>query len=174
MAYDLFTVIAKWQELGVFGVLLPFLLVFALTFAILQKTKILGADHRNLNIIVSVVLGLLFLQNVYLVELVQLFLPKIGMAMLFFLMFMLLVGVFMGDKVWGEGNGWKTAAIILAAIGLLWASFSDYADTGVLWWLEDFLASIGLSIQSLVFLIVIIVALYLMTREGGHGGKPKT
>ncbi len=173
MAYDLFTVIATWQELGVFGVLLPFLLVFALSFAILQKTKILGEGHRNLNIIVAVVLGLLFLQNVYLVELVQSFLPKIGMAMLFFLMFLLLVGVFMGDKVWGEGNGWKTTAVILAALGLLWASFADYEGTGVLWWLEEFLASIGLSTQSLVFLIVIVLALYLMTREGDKGGKPK-
>ncbi len=164
MAYDLFTVIQTWQDVGVFGVLLPFLLIFTISFAILQKSKILGDAHKNLNVIVSAVLGLLFLQNIYLVGLVQTFLPKIGMALLFFIMFLLLMGTFMGDTATTWAGTWKWAALILAAIAVLWASMSDFEGGGVLWWLQDFLDSIGLNLQMLGLLLVVGVVIFLITR----------
>ncbi len=45
------------REVGVFDFLLPFLLIFSIIFAILEKTKILGEDKSNINIIVSTVIG---------------------------------------------------------------------------------------------------------------------
>ena len=40
-------------------VILPFLLVFAVVFAILQKTKILGEGKKQIDAIVSLVIGLI-------------------------------------------------------------------------------------------------------------------
>lgn len=155
MAYDFFSVIASWQEIGVYGVLLPFLLIFTLTFAILQKTKILGDKHKNLNIIVSFVLGLLFLQNVYLVESIQIFLPKIAYALLFFLMFLLLIGVFTGSA--DTFKKWTWVAVVLAVLALLWASSSDYTGGFLDWWrdspeLSQFIW-IGLIVGGLIWLV---------------------
>ena len=40
---------------------LPFLLVFTLVFAILDKTKLLGEEKRQINAIMSLVIGLILL-----------------------------------------------------------------------------------------------------------------
>ena len=46
------------ERWGVSDILLPFLLIFAIVFAILEMTKIFGADKKNINVIVSLVMGL--------------------------------------------------------------------------------------------------------------------
>src|SRR3989344_8777090 len=44
---------------GLTDVMLPFLLVFTLLFAVLEKTKVLGDQKRNLNLTISLVISLL-------------------------------------------------------------------------------------------------------------------
>src|SRR3990172_7462533 len=50
----------RLQELGVFDVLLPFILIFTIVFAILQKVKIFGTDEkvRSYNAVIALVMGL--------------------------------------------------------------------------------------------------------------------
>ena len=43
----------------------PFLLVFFIIFGVLQKTKLLGSDNKQLNAFVSFVIGLIFVSAVY-------------------------------------------------------------------------------------------------------------
>jgi len=38
--------------------ILPFVLIFTLIFAILQKTKLLGEDNRNVDVLIGLVVGL--------------------------------------------------------------------------------------------------------------------
>ena len=49
------------ESMGVAHVLLPFILVFTLVFAILEKSKILGSDGKSkkYNVVVALVIGLL-------------------------------------------------------------------------------------------------------------------
>ena len=170
MVYDLFQVIATWQQIGIYGVVLPFILVFTLCFAILEKTNILGQNKKNLNIIISLVMGLLFLQNVYLVERVQFFLPNVAFAVIVFLMLLLLMGVSMGDAagtMWA--NNWKWAALVLAVLALLWASTTDMAGFGFLdWW-----ASMDDSLKQMIFLGVFIALIVFFVQKGDSTGKPK-
>ena len=49
--------IYQWENVGVFDLLLPFLLIFAVLFAILTNSRILG-DHKGINAIISIVIGL--------------------------------------------------------------------------------------------------------------------
>ena len=42
----------------------PFLLIFFIVFAILEKTKILGDDKKQLNAVLAFVIGLIFLSVV--------------------------------------------------------------------------------------------------------------
>ncbi|MBT3721419.1 hypothetical protein HOG47_07255, partial [archaeon] len=46
------------ESLGLLDVLLPFLLIFTITFAVLQKSKILGDGGRRFNIIIAFVLAM--------------------------------------------------------------------------------------------------------------------
>jgi hypothetical protein len=50
--------ISNLEQLGLLDVLLPFLLIFTITFAVLQKSRILGEDSKRFNTIVSLVLAL--------------------------------------------------------------------------------------------------------------------
>ncbi len=51
-----------FQNLGIIDFFLPFIVVFAIVFAVLQKTKILGEPEKvkNMNAVIALVLGLLF------------------------------------------------------------------------------------------------------------------
>lgn len=47
--------LADW---GLFDVILPFILVFAIVYAVLHKTKILGEKSKNFNTVIALVMGL--------------------------------------------------------------------------------------------------------------------
>ena len=46
MALDLASILNNWNQMGMFSIVFPFLIIFAIVFAILQKTKIFG-DSAN-------------------------------------------------------------------------------------------------------------------------------
>src|SRR3989344_1351569 len=56
---------------GGFDVLLPFLLVFTIVFAILEKTNILGEDKKNFNVIIALVIGALLVSQTALVKIIN-------------------------------------------------------------------------------------------------------
>ena len=59
MAQNLQSMIVRLDALGLTDVILPFMLIFVIIFAILQKTKILGESRKNLNVVIAIVVGLL-------------------------------------------------------------------------------------------------------------------
>src|SRR3989338_2366626 len=172
MAYDLYSVITQWQEIGVYGVLLPFLLIFAISSAILEKIKIFGAGKKQINVLVSAILGLLFLQNVYLIERIQFILPKVAFSLLIFVLFLLLGGVLSG-KTHEASNGWSWLAFLAAAIFLIW-SLSPLESEGFGWDpVYYFFETIP---QWIVVIAIVGTILYFLTKEPGSsssGKKPK-
>ena len=52
---ELFQIMESW---GMLDVLLPFLLIFTVVFAVLQKAKIFGEDSKRFNVIIALVLGM--------------------------------------------------------------------------------------------------------------------
>ena len=58
MAYSqLQAYITQFENFGLFDVALPFLLIFTLFFAILEKISLFGKDKTNINVIVSLVIA---------------------------------------------------------------------------------------------------------------------
>lgn len=55
MQEGIFYRLADW---GLFDIILPFILVFAIVFAVLQKTKILGEKSKNFNTVIALVMGM--------------------------------------------------------------------------------------------------------------------
>ncbi len=73
---------------------LVFLLVFALVFAVLQKSKILGDNKRQIDSIVALVIALLTTSVGYALHLIAGLAPFLAVSLVIVLVFLLLVGVF--------------------------------------------------------------------------------
>jgi hypothetical protein len=82
-----------WESQGVFNVLMPFFLVFAIVFAMLQTTKVLGGK-KNIDLVIGLVAGLIFVSNQTLVKKLNDFLPTVSLLVLAGLLILILLGLF--------------------------------------------------------------------------------
>ena len=89
-------------------VVLIFLLIFVIIYAILQKTRILGDGKKNLNIMVAVIVGLLviiphvtgrFPPNADPVVIIGDALPSISIVLVAIIFLLIMIGVFGQEKV---------------------------------------------------------------------------
>jgi len=109
--------------------ILPFLLVFTLTFAILDKTKLLGEGKRQINAIISLVIGIILIGFPYAQGVIVKLIPFLAVSLVILFVFMLLYGFLAGTK---EGHvlpkGIKIALGIIVGLGVivavLWATGS--------------------------------------------------
>jgi len=103
----------------------PFLLVFFIVFAVLEKTKVLGDDKKQLNALVAFIIGLIFVGAVF---------PKIVVGNLILFLTVALVVMFVVLLLWGfiagdikEGfkipSGLKIALMIIVGIAVIIAVF---------------------------------------------------
>jgi len=111
-----------FKEFGLFDVVLPFLLVFTVVFAILEKTKILGTEKvgndalpkRNLNAVVAFVFGMLVIAANKVVDAINTALPNIVFLVVIIISFLMLVGSLYktGEFDLNEKEAaWKTAFV---------------------------------------------------------------
>ena len=70
----------------------PFLLMFFIVFAVLEKTKVLGDEKKQLNALVAFVIGLIFVGSVF---------PKLVVANMVLFLTVSLVIVFVVLLLWG-------------------------------------------------------------------------
>ncbi len=102
----------------------PFLLIFFIVFAVLEKTKILGENKRQLNALISFVIGLIFVAAVF---------PKIVVGNLILFLTVALVVMFVVLLLWGfvaggkEGfeisKGLKTFLMVIIGVAVVIALF---------------------------------------------------
>jgi len=146
-------IFSQLEGLGVYEYLLPFLLIFSITFAILEKVKILGEDKKNINIIVSVILALIFVTQFTLVSTLNSFLPKISLFIIVAIMALILFGIF-GAKV-HEGLGSIGLAIgaIVSLFAIYWG-LSPSLGFEIPFWVQN-----NFSVIILVLIIIIVIAL---------------
>ena len=91
-----------FRDFGLFDVVLPFLLVFTIVFAILEKTKILGTvkvggndlPNKNLNSMVAFVFGLLVVATANVVRAINESLPNIIILVVAAVSYLIMIGVF--------------------------------------------------------------------------------
>jgi|SRR3990167_5139384 len=167
---DLNEVLESFADIGGFNIVLPFLLIFAVTFAILQKIKLFGEEDKSkrVNGIVSFVLALFLISQQELVEIMLQFLPRVSMIVLVFLMLLLVVGIFKGNAAWSE---WLLGLGVVAAIAsVLWAIGASAGWNVPL--LDDFTdGDIGVLLSIGVFILVIWLVVKEPKESGSGSGK---
>jgi len=166
---DLMGLVYGFESIGGFDVILPFLLVFTLVFALMEKVKLFGETKKNVHVIVALVAAFFVVAQPNLVYLIQGFIPRVAMFIIVLLMGLLVMGMFglKGEKVVGWPLG---LAVVIAIFAILW---SLSAATGAYYWpLYNILTS--QDIAWLISLGVFILVIWLIVKEPGDGNKPKS
>ncbi len=145
-----------WNEMGVFSYVIPFLLIFAIVFAILKKTGILGDENDGILAIISVSIGLLALLNDHVSRFFEIIFPRFGIGLSIFLILIIMIGFFfpknenIGSMKWiGFSVG---IGVVIWALSS-WDEWTNYAGFGG-WFTENFWALIVLGIVIGVIAIV--------------------
>lgn len=153
---------------GLTDVLLPFLLIFVIVYAILQKAKILGEGKKNLNVVVSVVVALLvviphvtgrFPANSDPVLIINDALPQVSIVLVAVIFLMIMIGVFGQDFVMLGVTmpGWITL-ISFITIVLIFGGAAGWWSSGVGTTLEDFFGTEGVAVFIMLLTFGIIIA----------------
>ena len=147
--------------------ILPFLLVFFIVFAILEKTKLFGEGKKQLNALVAFVIGLIFVSVLYPTLVVSNLILFLTVALVCIFVILLLWGFIFGDIKEGFKPG-KWMKIVLAVvagiafiIAVIWAT--GFADNlgGFLFgqpWSNSFWTNFS-------FIVVIAIALALILSQ---------
>ena len=98
--------------------ILPFLLVFVLIFAILQKTKILGEEKRQVDALVSFAIAMILIAVPQPRDIVVNLMPWLAVGAAVMLVFLLLYGFVAGEEA--TGQKWQKIVFgILSAVFVL-------------------------------------------------------
>lgn len=152
------------NKLGVYDVILPFLLVFTIIFAILEKTKIFGTDKidgrelskKNINAMVAFVIAFLVIASTRLVGVINEVMANVVLLVILGVCFLLLIGVFFGDKEFTleKFPTWTKLLMVLMFIGIVVIFLNAL---GWLQYLFDLFNNINADwAASLVFIIIIV------------------
>src|SRR3989344_4181180 len=154
---DFGTLIAELQSLGVYDYFLPFLLIFAIVFAILEKTKIFG-DKTNINVVDSLVIGLLLIVQQPIVAIINNFLPKASLIIIIILIALIVISLIGGNPTKLSGSVFSVGVIVII-LALIWALSPN------LGWSLPF--DISERTKNLILLLIIFIALplFLVTRS---------
>lgn len=98
--------------------LLPFVLVFTLVFALLQKTKILGDEKKQVDSIVALIIGIILIAFPFARNIVVELMPFLAVSVAILLVFMLLYG-FVYGKTEDMHKGIKTTLLIIGSLALI-------------------------------------------------------
>ncbi|MBI2671491.1 hypothetical protein HYX16_01015 [Candidatus Woesearchaeota archaeon] len=167
--YDIF---GSFESFGVFDIALPFILIFTVIFAVLQKIKLFGGK-KNIDIIVAVVLAFLSVRSVFLVGLLNRFLPNTAIFLIIILMFLLMLGTFGGQFEGFKGYMIPIASII-SLIFVVLALSGDFLGYGYEFILPSFLADLFYDYQTratILFVAGMIIVIAVATSDSSsHGG----
>ena len=182
MASTLQNAINFFREFGLFDVILPFLFVFTVVYALLEKTRILGEDtvkgekipKRSLNSTVSFVVAMLVVATNKVVTAINAALPNVVLLIVLLICFLMLVGMFYKEGEFDFAKqyaGWTTgfAVVILIFIVLIFADSITYSGSES--WLDYLFNYVvanfsGAVIGSIIMFIIVISAVVYITRGG--------
>ncbi len=179
-AYNLEGFIRILEQWGLTDVLLPFLLIFVVMFAILQKTKILGDDKKRFNMAIALVIGLLVViphvlgmypPNADVVEILAKALPQVSILVVAILMLMILIGLLGAEATWmGSAlSGWVAIAAFIIIVIIFGGAAGWWRNW---WWFERFFGSDTIAV--IIMLLVFAIIIWFVTRGEGKGENMET
>lgn len=142
------------SEAGFFQYVLPFLLIFALVYAILSRIKVFE-ENKKVNGVIALAVGLLSLQF----ETVPIFFseifPRLGVGLAVILVILILLGLFLPDEQqqWVHYTLFGLVAIIVGVI--IYKSLGVFG-AGFTWSFSNFFSRYGPLLIAVIFIIVVV------------------
>lgn len=144
--------------------ILPFLLVFFIVFAVLEKTKIFGDNKKQLNALISFVVGIIFVGAVFPKLVVGNLILFLTVALIIVFVVLLLWGFLTGEEAKFSGKAVKIIAaiviIVAVAIFFFWTAGWQTTIFSTLFnqsWSKAFWTN-------LLFIVIIAIALALILK----------
>ena len=169
--YDLETFIIALENWGLTSIILPFLLIFTIVFAVFQKIKILG-EKKSYNIVIALVLSLTtviphvtgnYPMNYDPVLIINRFLPQVSLIVIAIVMLLLLVGLWGAESDWVAGNVVTSWIVILSVIAIIW-TFGAAANWWRGWyWLDNIFGQDTIAI--LVMILAFGLVIWFVTKD---------
>ena len=165
---ELFETMESW---GMLDVLLPFLLIFTVVFAVLQKAKIFGEDSKRFNVIIALVLGMVVViphilgtypEGQDAVLIINNLLPNVALVLIAIIMVLLLSGVF-GYEAKGAGG-----AIMIPAFAVIIWLFGISAG----WWENFGRFNIDPDTMAVVLVLLVFGIIIWIITAGENTFKP--
>lgn len=152
-------------------IVLPFLLVFTVIFAILQRTKILGEGKARIDAITALVIALIVVAYGYSTHIITTLMPFLAVSAVIILIFMLLYGFIAAGKEGADFSKFKIPAGIIIVIALTIAVLvaTGYWSTFIGWFTGNNSNAI---VTNVVFIGIIIAAIAIVL--GKKSGETKT
>ncbi|HTY44004.1 MAG TPA: hypothetical protein VMC80_02075 [Patescibacteria group bacterium] len=151
--------------------ILPFLLIFVIIYAILERTNLLGEKKHQINAIISFVIGLIFTGVLSSTKIVSNMVVFLAVTVVILFVILVLWGFIFGDKEGFKPAVWmKWVLGILAGVAfvgaVLWATGTFNSLTNIL-----FQQSWSNSLWTNFLFVVIIVAVLFIILRGAKEKK---
>jgi len=160
---EFFRTLESW---GLTDVMLPFLIIFTIMFAILQKTRVLGEGRKNMNMILSLAIALVVIiphvTDSYSspewdpVNIMNSALPTVSIVAIAIIMMLVLIGILGGEAKWmgGSLSGW-IAIIALAIIIIIFGGAADWWSAS---WLDNIIGQDAIAVIIIILVFGLIIA----------------
>ncbi len=165
---DFRAVIDSLVDIGFYSVFLPFILVYAIIFAILEKSKIFttGDDKqsKNVNAVVAFVFGLFVVASLQAVKYIESLIVNVVVFVIFILCILIVLGLIFGegymDLLKHKYVKWTIFAAVIITVLIVAANIFGFWD-----WLEDVFGDFGDSdtITGILVFLGIAGVLYWIT-----------
>ena len=180
-AFSFVGAIELLKNLGMFDVILPVLLVYAITFGILQRAKIFEKGkgdkqeaNKELNASIALVIALLFVSAANMTGIIQKFMPFVGLISVLSITFLMLVGLIGGNltDLLADGNFGKPLKGVLILLTSIAFLFTFGLAAG--WWTLTSASGLLLSGQGifttqnvsvLIFIAILVIAIFWITKS---------
>jgi surface polysaccharide O-acyltransferase-like enzyme len=156
------TILVEWM--------LPFLLVFVLIFAILEKSKLLGTGKEQINSLVSLSAAFLAVAVPYSREIIAELMPWLGVGLVSLFVFFILYAFIVGDKMF-EGADWLKYVLIgivaIFSLGVIFqvTGFWTFVESSVGFFNADMIGN------GLVIVVAILLIFWVFKSSNVGPGK---
>lgn len=163
MAITFTDMLNNWESYGVFSYVLPFLIIFAVVFGILQKSKIFGPSNevKGINAVLAAAIGFTSLQFDFVSTFFGTIFPRFGVGLSILLVAIIFLGLFVNDEdkkaKWHKGLlavGWIIGILVIYWSLSEWNFWGD--SFGLSYWLQDYFWTIIILILIIGGIIAVI------------------
>jgi hypothetical protein len=156
-------ILNQWYALGIFDYLLPFLLIFALVFGILDRIRILG-DNKGVNAVIALTVGLLALLNDYVTNFFSIIFPYAGIALAILLVGLILFGL-ISDEHWSRWIWMIIGGISFVVV--VWAALNRFS------WNFGVGSMVLADLVPTIIILLIVVGAFLIIWRGSKKENKK-